>query len=45
MILLLNVTFPGKMWLPNGDCLGGDWAGDKVTGATFYKGNFDDVPR
>lgn len=33
------------MWLPNGDCLGGDWAGDKVTSATFHKGSFDDVPR
>lgn len=39
------LSLVGKMWLPNGDCLGGDWAGDKVTSATFHKGSFDDVPR
>jgi hypothetical protein len=35
----------GKIWLPNGDSVGGDWAGDKVTSAVFHKGCFDDVPR
>lgn len=35
----------GKICIPNGDSIIGEWANNKVSGANFLKGNFDLVPR
>lgn len=35
----------GKICVPNGDAIVGEWANNKVSSANFLKGNFDLVPR
>jgi hypothetical protein len=35
----------GKICLPNGDTIMGEWANNKLANAQFLKGTFDHVPR